>query len=586
MKGISSKLTHFIAILCLCMVHLGCETEEEAETALEVGAESTEEEGGESTEDEGGESTEEEGGEITEEEGGEGSQCEDADCGAAAFQPTPCWDGYEPGVSCESNDAGNCEWVVEDCSENPCDLLACDESNETCEVVDGQAYCVKEDPCYNLECGDSCSTCPPGEDCIGGEYCNAEGQCFPGEPTCGEDLCADFIPPCSNNDECPGDMICSFEGCNPSQADCDPETGAIGGTDDCGGGVCVEATADLCADFIPPCSNNDECPGDMICSFEGCNPSSASCDPETGEVTITKDCGGGVCISAPGNPCDGLSCGDVCDTCPPDAPCPGVMEYCNAEGQCTSQEPLCEGDFCADFIPPCQNDEGCPNGMICSFEGCNPSNASCDPETGAIISTDDCGGGQCVMGCEPGSSVPAADGCNTCICPESGNPAEAISCTEMACEQGTCMSSEDCNDNEFCDFADDTCGVFGEMGTCAPQPEDCGSLFTQGFCGCDGSTTGNPCQMAATGQDIFKYGGCDNLSSGTSFLCGEIQCLNDSWCSIEFNEDPGAFEPDYFTSCIPLDDSQTQGDCTTFFPGALATCFDDGNFTIIFSTYE
>ncbi len=95
------------------------------------------------------------------------------------------------------------------------------------------------------ECGDSCSSCAPDDnDCVAigaPTFCTEEMECKPGLPTCDEkDLCADFIPPCSTDEECPGDMVCSFAGCNPSSAFCDPETGDIIATADCGGGMCVE----------------------------------------------------------------------------------------------------------------------------------------------------------------------------------------------------------------------------------------------------------------------------------------------------------------------------------------------------------
>jgi hypothetical protein len=45
----------------------------------------------------------------------------------------------------------------------------------------------------------------------------------------------------------------------------------------------------------------------------------------------------GVAICIPTNDyCEGKLCGDSCSTCPPDAPCPGVEEYCDEEGFCSS----------------------------------------------------------------------------------------------------------------------------------------------------------------------------------------------------------------------------------------------------------
>ena len=71
-----------------------------------------------------------------------------------------------------------------------------------------------------------------------------------------------------------------------------------------------------------------------------------------------------------------------------------------------------------------------------------------------------CANGECVPegeACEPGESFDAADGCNSCECPDSGIMAEA-SCTEMACES-SCGSSQDCPEIQFCDFPYDECGV-------------------------------------------------------------------------------------------------------------------------------
>jgi hypothetical protein len=90
------------------------------------------------------------------------------------------------------------------------------------------------------------------------------------------------------------------------------------------------------------------------------------------------------------------------------------------------------------------------------------------------------------------------------------------------------------------------------------------------------------CELEASGQDVFAYGGCDNTGSGNTFLCGDIQCPNDSSCNIAFNDIAGPDQPEYYTNCNELDDSQTQGDCNTFFFDTWETCYDSGGFTIIF----
>ena len=51
---------------------------------------------------------------------------------------------------------------------------------------------------------------------------------------------------------------------------------------------------------------------------------------------------------------------------------------------------------------------GCPAGLVCDTRvQCVPSACSCDPQTGRVICTDDCGGGVCVVpGTRPGDQPP------------------------------------------------------------------------------------------------------------------------------------------------------------------------------------
>ena len=176
--------------------------------------------------------------------------------------------------------------------------------------------CISDgsDPCFNKACGETCSTCPPGEACPAvEEYCNAEGECTAEQPQC-EDLCADFIPPCDDSLDCPDGMECSFEGCNPSSAFCDPETGEIVATADCSGGMCVPKEED-------PCNLIDCAPGYF------CNSDTATCEYDA---------------------CAGLSCGELCKPCDPeDADCaPGggdVLRLCGdlSDGLCVGRPWIC-----------------------------------------------------------------------------------------------------------------------------------------------------------------------------------------------------------------------------------------------------
>ena len=61
-------------------------------------------------------------------------------------------------------------------------------------------------------------------------------------------------------------------------------------------------------------------------------------------------------------------------------------------------------DLCADFTPPGCVQSGCPQGQVCDTTvGCVPSICACDPATGGIICTADCGGGTCVP--EPSATL-------------------------------------------------------------------------------------------------------------------------------------------------------------------------------------
>ena len=179
-----------------------------------------------------------------------------------------------------------------------------------------------------------------------------------------KNLCEGFVAPCSTDAQCGAGKACQHVPgqCNPSSCSCDPATGVRGCTKDCGGKACVAAAVDAggrCDGFVPPCTTDSQCGAGTVCQLVPgqCNPSVCNCDPATGLTFCTRDCAGKVCVAAP---TDG-------------------------------------GGRCSNFVPPCTTDAQCGTGKACRVvpNQCNPSACGCDPSTGSVLCTADCGGKVC-----------------------------------------------------------------------------------------------------------------------------------------------------------------------------------------------
>lgn len=64
-----------------------------------------------------------------------------------------------------------------------------------------------------------------------------------------------------------------------------------------------------------------------------------------------------------------------------------------------------------------------------------------------------------------------------------------------------------CAPDEYCDFADDSCGIADGTGVCTPKPPGC---FTDcpGVCGCDGALHCSACEAAQLGVDVSSSTAC------------------------------------------------------------------------------
>ena len=90
----------------------------------------------------------------------------------------------------------------------------------------------------------------------------------------------------------------------------------------------------------------------------------------------------------------------------------------------------------------------CGDGAVQVGEQCDDGNSlSADGCSAECLSEIHCAGGYKV-----GDRYPAPDGCNICTCTEAG-----IACTERACSQTKCFSSQECSDGEICSVEEGDC---------------------------------------------------------------------------------------------------------------------------------
>ena len=389
---------------------------------------------------------------------------------------------------------------------------------------------------------------------------------------------------------CDGDTahIGSLTACNPNTGECEPTTvaapkdcTAIG--EICFDGECVPADSDLCA--LAQCDGSPAyCSGDTAigATTEWCEPTTGECTALPGVFVqecadLGLICEDGHCIY---DPCAGLACGDLCAPCDPndeDCVAIGAITTCDAVGECVAED---TSESC-DTNPTCTDAEcgpmpGMPN-YICADGVTVAGPGDCEPQTGGACGWTIVSCPEDDDTCTPGESFEHADGCNNCICGDSGLKAEAI-CTKIACG---CSGPDDCTETYFCDFGSDDCGAWGNGGICTERPQTC-VAGGPGACGCGGGSATNGCELNAAGQDVFQYGGC-SMDLGDTFLCGEVTCsATTEYCAISMNDVVGPMEPVFYNNCVQLIDECAQGDCSCMLIDEWSTCYDANGYTFVF----
>jgi len=103
-----------------------------------------------------------------------------------------------------------------------------------------------------------------------------------------------------------------------------------------------------------------------------------------------------------------------------------------------------------------------------------------------------------------------------------------------------------CGATEYCDYADNGCGIGDKTGICKPRPQTCPLIAGHPICACDGNVYVGECPTYMNGVDLDAHGTCA-VPKG-SFACGYTQCdLLTQYCLRE----PQAAAADRY-SCVAL----------------------------------
>lgn len=86
-----------------------------------------------------------------------------------------------------------------------------------------------------------------------------------------------------------------------------------------------------------------------------------------------------------------------------------------------------------------------------------------------------------------------------------------------------------CAADEYCDYANNTCGVADGGGNCVKRPISCPAVVGTPVCGCDGQIHSGACEMYMSGVDLNANASCTVPKN--DFKCGYAVCdLANQYC--------------------------------------------------------
>lgn len=94
------------------------------------------------------------------------------------------------------------------------------------------------------------------------------------------------------------------------------------------------------------------------------------------------------------------------------------------------------------------------------------------------------------------------------------------------------FASAKCVADEYCDYAENTCGAADLAGICKQRPVACPVVPDHEVCGCDGKAHATECAAQADGTDLNANGTCDKVAG--KFACGYLLCdVTTEYCRAE-----------------------------------------------------